>query len=187
MKPFSDLVTPWTLLPYLHFFIILSAFFIQVLDQLDKKRKAVMDQKEKGEKILKDPKAPKFLSAHMDKLNALWADANKCAESRLKQLKGKQNLTSSVISTQKVLTLQTKMNAKLNQQRFGPCHEDGLIKMIQMIPQNPYVNFKSTSFLLWLYTAYAGLTYVFQVKQETQNLHRLWDIIGIVLMALLSW
>ena len=79
----------------------LFAFFcIQVLDQLDKKRKAVMDQKEKGEKILKDPKAPKFLSAHMDKLNALWADANKCAESRLKQLKGKQNLTSSVISTQ---------------------------------------------------------------------------------------
>jgi len=59
----------------------------KVLDQLDKKRKAVMDQKEKGEKILKDPKAPKFLSAHMDKLNALWADANKCAESRLKALK----------------------------------------------------------------------------------------------------
>ena len=47
-----------------------------------------MDQKEKGDKILKDPKAPKFLHSHMDKLNALWADANKCAESRLKQLKG---------------------------------------------------------------------------------------------------
>ena len=71
-------------------------FCIQVLDQLDKKRKAVMDQKEKGEKILKDPKAPKFLSAHMDKLNALWADANKCAESRLKALKGKQNLISII-------------------------------------------------------------------------------------------
>ena len=99
---------------------------------MDKKRKAVMDQKEKGEKILKDPKAPKFLSAHMDKLNALWADANKCAESRLKQLKGKQNLISSVVSTQKVLTFQTMMNAKLNQQRFWTCHENGLIKIIQM-------------------------------------------------------
>jgi len=64
----------------------------KVLDQLDKKRKAVMDQKEKGDKILKDPKAPKFLHSHMDKLNALWADANKCAESRLKQLK--DNLVS---------------------------------------------------------------------------------------------
>ena len=52
--------------------------------------------------------------------------------------------------------------------------------MIKKIPQDLYVNFKSASFLLGLYTAYAGLTYVTQVKQETQNLHRLWNIIGIV-------
>jgi len=64
----------------------------KVLDQLDKKKKAVVDQKEKGEKILKDPKAPKFMQAQLDKLNALWTDANKCAESRLKQLK--DNLVS---------------------------------------------------------------------------------------------
>ena len=59
--------------------------------------------------------------------------------------------------------------------------------MIKKIPQDLYVNFKSASFLLGLYTAYAGLTYVTQVKQETQNFHRLWNIIGVVLMTLLSW
>merc|ERR1719295_963226 len=64
----------------------------KVLDQLDKKKSAVTTQKEKGEKILKDPKAPKFMQAQLDKLNALWTDANKCAESRLKQLK--DNLVS---------------------------------------------------------------------------------------------
>jgi len=59
----------------------------KILDQLDKKRKAVMDQKTKGEKILTDPKAPKFLYSHLDKLNALWTEANKAAEDRLKALK----------------------------------------------------------------------------------------------------
>jgi len=64
----------------------------KIIDQLDKKRKAVMDQKTKGEKILGDPKAPKFLHSHLDKLNALWAEANKAAEDRLKGLK--DNLVS---------------------------------------------------------------------------------------------
>ena len=73
------------------------------MDQLDKKRKAVMDQKEKGEKILKDPKAPKFLHSHMDKLNALWSDANKSAESRLKQLKGANFPMMTHIQTESTL------------------------------------------------------------------------------------
>ena len=37
------------------------------------------------------------------------------------------------------------MNAKLSQQRFRHCHENGLIKMIQTIPHNLHVSFKLTS------------------------------------------
>ena len=66
---------------------------------MDKKKSAVTTQKEKGEKILKDPKAPKFMQAQLDKLNALWTDANKCAESRLKQLKGTGLLAKHSYST----------------------------------------------------------------------------------------
>ena len=35
-----------------------------------------------------DPKAPKFLQSHIDKLNEMWKQANNGAENRLKQLKG---------------------------------------------------------------------------------------------------
>ena len=34
-------------------------------------------------------------------------------------------------------TLQSMMNAKLSPHRFWPCHENGLIKTIQMIQSNP--------------------------------------------------
>ena len=37
------------------------------------------------------------------------------------------------------------MNVKLSKHRFWHCFENGLIKMIQMIPQNQYVSVKLTS------------------------------------------
>ena len=37
------------------------------------------------------------------------------------------------------------MNVKLSKQRFQHCYENGLIKMIQMIPHNLYVSVKLTS------------------------------------------
>ena len=42
-------------------------------------------------------------------------------------------------------TLQSKMNAKLSKQRFWHCHENALIKTIQLIPHNLYVSVKLTS------------------------------------------
>ena len=42
-------------------------------------------------------------------------------------------------------TLQSIINAKLGQHRFWHCHENGLIKTIQMIPHNLYVSFKLAS------------------------------------------
>ena len=42
-------------------------------------------------------------------------------------------------------TLQSTMNAKLSPHRFWPCHENGLIKTIQMMPHNLPVSFKLTS------------------------------------------
>ena len=44
-----------------------------------------------------------------------------------------------------VTTLQFAMNAKLSRQRFWQCHENGLIKTIQTIPQNLYLSLKLTS------------------------------------------
>ena len=41
--------------------------------------------------------------------------------------------------------LQSMKNVKLSPHRFWPCHEDGLIKTIQMIPHNIYVSFKLAS------------------------------------------
>ena len=64
------------------------------MDQLDKKKKVVLEQQAKGEKLAQDPKAPKFLNSYMDRLKALWVDANKQAEDRLAQLKGTLFITS---------------------------------------------------------------------------------------------
>ena len=60
-----------------------------MIDQLDKKKKVVVEQQTKGEKLTQDPKAPKFLITYIDRLKALWVDANKQAEKRLTALKGK--------------------------------------------------------------------------------------------------
>ena len=46
-----------------------------------------MDQKSKGEKLLNDPRAPKFLNGHMDRLMGLWKEANNKGEDRLEDLK----------------------------------------------------------------------------------------------------
>jgi len=64
----------------------------KILDQIDKKRKVYSESKAKGEKLMTDPKAPKFLQSHLDKLNDMWKEANTVAENRLKQLK--DNLVS---------------------------------------------------------------------------------------------
>ena len=45
-------------------------------------------------------------------------------------------------------TLQSMMNAILSKQRFWHCHENGLVKTIQMISHNLYVSVKLTS-LCW--------------------------------------
>ena len=42
-------------------------------------------------------------------------------------------------------TLQSMVNAKLSQQRFWPCHENGLIKTIQTKPHNLQGSVKLTS------------------------------------------
>ena len=42
-------------------------------------------------------------------------------------------------------TLQSLMDTKLSQQRFGPYHENGLIKTTQTIPHNLYASFKLAS------------------------------------------
>ena len=53
------------------------------------------------------------------------------------------------------------MNAKLSQQRFWHCHENGLIKTIQMIPHNLYVSVKLTSL-------YCGLRIIILVYPNPQ-------------------
>ena len=43
------------------------------------------------------------------------------------------------------ITLRSRMNAQLSQQRFWPWHEDRLVTMIPLIPHNLYMSFKSLS------------------------------------------
>ena len=83
----------------------------KILDQLDKKRKTYNESKTKGEKLMTDPKAPKFLQSHIDKLNEMWKQANTEAENRLKQLKGTYacldvNLKSNLLTIMYICVLQ---------------------------------------------------------------------------------
>jgi len=57
------------------------------MEQIDKKKKTVMEQISKGEKILVNPKSPKFLDGHVNKLRSLWDEANITSEQRLQALR----------------------------------------------------------------------------------------------------
>ena len=89
------------------------------------------------------------------------AKKNRGPRSSLRGLKGSNSIGSMVTRTHENVsplffhkaasqhmlictTLRSMMNAKLSPHRFWPCHENGLIKMIQMIPHNLYVRFKLT-------------------------------------------
>merc|ERR1711962_686683 len=58
----------------------------KVLNQLENKRKMVMDFISKGEKLMEDPNCPKFLEGHVKKLKEAWGDTNEKAQTRKKAL-----------------------------------------------------------------------------------------------------
>jgi len=58
----------------------------KVLNQLENKRKMVMDFISKGEKLMEDPNCPKFLEGHVKKLKEAWEDTNEKAQTRKKAL-----------------------------------------------------------------------------------------------------
>ena len=65
--------------------------------------------------------------------------------------KTKKNIGSSFILFLKTITtLQSIMNAKLSQQRFWHCYENGLINTIQTIPHIIYMSCKLASHYGWL-------------------------------------
>ena len=64
----------------------------KVLNQLENKRKMVMDFISKGEKLMEDPNCPKFLEGHVKKLREAWDDTQEKAQSRKKALV--DNMTS---------------------------------------------------------------------------------------------
>ena len=79
------------------------------------------------------------------------------------------------------------MNTKLNQHRFWPCHENGLIETTQTIPHNLCMSFKLTSL-------YCGLRPILvypnpQLREADLTLtYRLWGtIIWIVMISPFSW
>jgi len=49
---------------------------------MDNKRKTVEEFIQKGERLMEDPKSPKFLENHVNKLKEAWDMANKCALER---------------------------------------------------------------------------------------------------------
>ena len=58
----------------------------KVLNQLENKKKNVMDFIQKGEKLMEDPNCPKFLEGHVRKLKEAWEDTNEKAQCRKKAL-----------------------------------------------------------------------------------------------------
>ena len=63
----------------------------KVLNQLENKRKNVMDFIQKGEKLMEDPNCPKFLEGHVKKLREAWDDTNEKAQCRKKALVDNMN------------------------------------------------------------------------------------------------
>merc|ERR1711931_459419 len=63
----------------------------KVLNQLENKRRMVMDFISKGEKLMEDPNCPKFLEGHVRKLKEAWEDTNEKAQCRKKALVDNMN------------------------------------------------------------------------------------------------
>jgi len=63
----------------------------KVLNQLENKKKNVMDFIQKGEKLMEDPNCPKFLEGHVRKLKEAWEDTNEKAQCRKKALVDNMN------------------------------------------------------------------------------------------------
>lgn len=68
---------------------------------MENKRKTVEEFVVKGERLMEDPKSPKFLETHVSKLKEAWDDAQKKAQERKKALE--DNLDSwKIFDTKKV-------------------------------------------------------------------------------------
>ena len=63
----------------------------KVLNQLENKRRMVLDFISKGEKLMEDPNCPKFLEGHVKKLKEAWEDTNEKAQRRKKDLVDNMN------------------------------------------------------------------------------------------------
>jgi len=63
----------------------------KVLNQLENKKKNVMDFIQKGEKLMEDPNCPKFLDGHVKKLKEAWEDTNEKARARKEALSDNMN------------------------------------------------------------------------------------------------
>jgi len=63
----------------------------KVLNQLENKKKNVMEFILKGEKLMEDPNCPKFLEGHVKKLKEAWDDTNDKAQNRKKALVDNMN------------------------------------------------------------------------------------------------
>lgn len=59
----------------------------KVLDQLDKKRKVILELIAKGTKLKDDPKCPVFLAREVGNAKTLWDETNHLADERLNKLK----------------------------------------------------------------------------------------------------
>ena len=60
----------------------------KVLNQLENKRKMVLDFLSKGENLMEDPNCPKFLEGHARKLKEAWEETTEKAHARKKALAG---------------------------------------------------------------------------------------------------
>ncbi len=60
----------------------------KILNQLENKKKMVLEFLAKGEKLMQDPNCPKFLEGHAKKLKEAWEDTTQKAQARKNALTG---------------------------------------------------------------------------------------------------
>jgi hypothetical protein len=60
----------------------------KVVNQMENKKKMVLDFLSKGDGLMQDPNCPKFLEGHAKKLKETWEDTTHKAQDRKKALAG---------------------------------------------------------------------------------------------------
>lgn len=94
-----------------------------MLNQLENKKKMVLEFLSKGEKLMEDPNCPKFLEGHAKKLRETWEDTIQKAQSRKKALTGTATESYTEVILEDLVTFSDNFSSwELFEQQKVECH-----------------------------------------------------------------